>query len=787
MACSVKNQPRVWSTPSAMGDEIGGVDLVEVLLVLEGVVDLGVGHGSRVEPHVDQVGFAAHRLALRRDEDDLIDIGAVQVDAVGRVVLLRHVAHAELREGILLHHARGDRLLDLGHELPDRTDALHLRAVLGDPDRQGRAPEARTREVPVVEVLEPLAEASRAGRLGFPVDRAVELDHALLGGRRADEPRVERVVEHGFVRAPAVGVVVDVLLDAEGLRCGLHLHADVDVERLGGLRGLLVVAAVDGELRVVGVLDPAAGIFAVAVDVDALGDEALVELVEQVELAREVDHRAGLAALVDHEERRNARGARHEGVVGTERRGDMDDTRTVLRGDVVAQDHAEGLLRGVVPVAVAIHLDGLDPRQQLLVVHAFEFGTLVFADDLERHELVAWLVGVERETLGLLVEVVVEQRLGQHGGDLLTRVGVVRAHGHVVDLRADAERRVRGQGPRRRGPGQEAGRAPARHFGLRVEDAELPDDGRVLDVAVAARLVQLVRRETRAGGRRVGLDRVALVEQTLVEELLEQPPQRLDVLVVVGDVGVVHVDPVAHLARELLPHARELHDGLAARAVVLLDGDAAADVLLRDAELLLDAQLHGQAVGVPSGLAVHEVAALGLVAAEDVLDRAGHHVVDARHAVGRGGTLVEDERGVSLAGGDAFVEGVVRVPFGEHVGGQTCQVETFILLELHRYVWLLFAGFLTSSKDRKKDWKNCKKQRFRRRPMQNGTPQGACRESRPGRDCCARCLPGNGTVACGAHAGAEVLRDGLFGEGGVARCLQADGAVVRGRASGKAW
>ena len=361
----------------------------------------------------------------------------------------------------------------------------------------------------------------------------------------------------------------------------------------------------------------------------------------------------------------------------------MHDARTVLGGDVVARDDAEGLVVGDLPVSVGIRLDGLHPGQELLVAHAHELRTGVLAHDLERDELVAGLVCVEGDALGLLVEVRVEQGLGQHGGHLLSRVGVVAPHGHVVDLRADAERGVRRQGPGGRGPCQEAGRSPTLHLGLGVEDAELPDDGRVLHVAVASGLVQLVRREAGSGGRRVGLDGVSLVEQALFVELLEQPPQRLDVFVVVGDVGVVHVDPVTHLSRQALPHAGVLHDGFAAGAVVGLYRNRLSDVLLGDSELLLHAQLHGESVGVPSGLAVHEISLLGLVSAEDILDRAGHDVVDARHAVGRRGALVEYEGGMALAGRDTLVERVVRIPLAEHVGGDAGQVEAFILLEFH--------------------------------------------------------------------------------------------------------
>ena len=88
----------------ALGDEVGGVYLPELLPVFERVVHLCVRHGSGVEPDVDQVGFAAHGLALRRDEDDRVDVGAVQVDAVRGVVLLRHVADLEIFIRVVLHH-----------------------------------------------------------------------------------------------------------------------------------------------------------------------------------------------------------------------------------------------------------------------------------------------------------------------------------------------------------------------------------------------------------------------------------------------------------------------------------------------------------------------------------------------------------------------------------------------------------------------------------------------------------------------------------------------------------
>ena len=336
-----------------LGDEVGGVDLAEALLVLERVVHLRIGHGARVEPHVDQVRFAPHRLALRRDQHDRIDIGAVQVDVLGRVVLLRHVADPEIPVRVFLHDARRYRTLYFGHQLFDRTDALHLGVVLRGPYGQRGSPEARTREVPVHQSFEPLAEAARSGRFGFPADRFVQFDHPLAQRRGADEPRVERVVEHGFVRAPAVGVGVGVLLDLEGLVFGFQHHRDVDVQRRVGLAQPLVV----------GVLHVAARILPVFRGVDVRLHELRVELFDQKEFALPVDHRLVLARAVDHEERRDAGGLGHAVVVGAERRGDVHDARTVRGGHVVADDHAEG-------VAFRLH-----PRDQLLVADAFQLGT----------------------------------------------------------------------------------------------------------------------------------------------------------------------------------------------------------------------------------------------------------------------------------------------------------------------------------------------------------------------------------------------------------------------------
>ena len=81
-------------------------------------------------------------------------------------------------------------------------------------------------------------------------------------------------------------------------------------------------------------------------------------------------------------------------------------------------------------------------------------------------------------------------------------------------------------------------------------------------------------------------------------------------------------------------------------------GDPVAlDVRLAgEAQLLLDLELHGEAVGVPAPSGADDVLPPHApVAQDDVLRRAGFDVVDPRAAVGRGRALEEDEGPLAVA------------------------------------------------------------------------------------------------------------------------------------------
>ena len=248
-------------------------------------------------------------------------------------------------------------------------------------------------------------------------------------------------------------------------------------------------------------------------------------------------------------------------------------------------------------------------------------------------------------------------------------------HGHILELRAYAESRVRRKCPGRGGPCQETGTAPAGHLRLRVDDVEQHRGRQVLYVAVASGLVQLVAAKSGAGGRTVRLDSIAFIQIALLIQLFQQPPQGLHVFGIVSDVRIVQINPVTHLVGQVGPFLSVFHHLAAAGGVVLVHAYLLADVLLGDAEVLLHAEFHGKSVGIPAGLALHMEALHGLVAAHYVLDGARHYVMDTGHAVGRRRSLVEHERRTSLALLHAALKQIVAVPLSEHLFIYIAQIQ----------------------------------------------------------------------------------------------------------------
>ena len=141
------------------------------------VVDLSVRHGATVKPYVNKVGFAHHAAAGGRHQHHIVDIGAVEVEFL-------------LTVGVVLHKPGCNGLVNLIAQLIYAADANLFFAIFGAPDGQRGAPVAAAAQVPVHDILQPVAETACTGGFGFPVDGLVQLYHAVAHGRGTDKPTV---------------------------------------------------------------------------------------------------------------------------------------------------------------------------------------------------------------------------------------------------------------------------------------------------------------------------------------------------------------------------------------------------------------------------------------------------------------------------------------------------------------------------------------------------------------------------------------------------------------------
>ena len=163
-------------------------------------------------------------------------------------------------------------------------------------------------------------------------------------------------------------------------------------------------------------------------------------------------------------------------------------------------------------------------------------------------------------------------------------------------------------------------------------------------------------------------------------ELLQQPPQGLDVLIVIRDIGIVEIDKVAHALSQFAPLLGVHHHVLATLLVIVLGRDVlltllVVDIGLGDAEFLLHAQLDGQSVCIPSGLTLDLKTLHGLVAVERILNSTRKYVVNTGVTVGRGRSLEENELGTALTLVYRAPEYILLLPTFEQVVVHLGQVQ----------------------------------------------------------------------------------------------------------------
>ena len=168
-------------------DEISREVVLEPLLVLERIVDLGEGHRPRFEPAVQHLGHPAHH----RLPGGVVGVGPGQL--VDERPVQVHRPHAEVP-------------LDLVQASVDVHSGIGR--IVAAPRRDGRSPEPVAADRPVAGAFQPGSETPVAHMPRHPVDLLVQRQHLVPDLGHPHEPRAEGSVDDGLVGAPAVRIVV---------------------------------------------------------------------------------------------------------------------------------------------------------------------------------------------------------------------------------------------------------------------------------------------------------------------------------------------------------------------------------------------------------------------------------------------------------------------------------------------------------------------------------------------------------------------------------------------------
>ena len=152
----------------------------------------------------------------------------------------------------------------------------------------------------------------------------------------------------------------------------------------------------------------------------------------------------------------------------------------------------------------------------------------------------------------------------------------------------------------------------------------------ICHILITARLIELVRRKSCSRFGRVGLNGVSFIDQILVVELFEQPPNRLHIFGSIGDIGLVHIDPIPHLFGQITPYVCVAHHSFAACRIVLVHADRFSDIYFGNSEFFFHTEFNGKTMCIPACFSFNLKSFLGFIATENVFDGASHHVVNTR-------------------------------------------------------------------------------------------------------------------------------------------------------------
>ena len=318
-------------------------------------------------------------------------------------------------------------------------------------------------------------------------------------------------------------------------------------------------------------------------------------------------------------------------IVLTECGGDMNDTCTVGHSNVVVCGDVMSLL-----ALLFSTLSGAIPKS--LVASTLKVKALHFFKDLVCGSTLLALNAAEDRVKKCLCHIV--------------NVAVSRLYLTVGVGGVNAKRNVRGECP---GCG-----CPCKEVSILVYTLKAYNGRSLFNRLIA--LCNLVRGKRSTASGAVRNDLKALVEQTLVPDLLKRPPLRLNKVVGVSNVGVFHISPETNCAGEVLPHSLVCPYRLLAMSDEGLKSVCLDLILAVDAKLLFNLKLNGETVSIPACLTKNASTLHGVVSGNHILDYSGKNVADMRLTVCGRGSIKEGVVFSTLTKLDRLLENALILP-----------------------------------------------------------------------------------------------------------------------------
>src|SRR5688572_2685291 len=173
-------------------------------------------------------------------------------------------------------------------------------------------------------------------------------------------------------------------------------------------------------------------------------------------------------------------------------------------------------------------------------------------------------------------------------------------------------------------------------------------------------------REGRTTAWTIRYDFISLEEQVLIPEIFQDPPDRLDIVISISDIGVVKINPERDSVGELFPILNVREYRLATKLVKFIYAVFLDLMFAVETELLFNFNLNWQTMRIPATAARNVIATHGFIAREHILEDARQHMMHARFSVGGWRAFIKNIFGRALAMFNGLPEDLGVFPKFQH-------------------------------------------------------------------------------------------------------------------------